>query len=116
MRRACRRPFCGGTNASTRSVNTSSPTRSLLRTADMARVAATSGTISLFIRPRVPQRCDAERSTARSTVSSRSSTYFLTNAWPVRAETFQSMVRTSSPGTYGRTCASSVPSPRCGER
>ena len=32
--------------------------------------------------------------------------------WFIRAVTFQSIRRTSSPGSYGRTCASSVPPPR----
>jgi hypothetical protein len=62
-----------------RSVKTSSATRSLLRTADIASDAATSATISLLNRPRVPKRCEPERSTISSTLSSRSSTYFFTN-------------------------------------
>src|SRR5262249_43637451 len=45
------------------------------------------------------------------TVSSRSSTKRFTNGWPRRAVTFQSMSRTSSPGTYGRTSSNSTPRP-----
>src|SRR4051794_13652909 len=50
------------------------------------------------------------------TVSSRSSTNRLTCGSPVRAVTFQSMVRTSSPGTYGRTSSNSMPRPLNTER
>ena len=42
MRSACRRPFRGGTTCSTRSVKSIMPTRSLLRTADIASTAASS--------------------------------------------------------------------------
>ena len=44
-------------------------------------------------------------------VSSRSSVNFFTNGRPVRAVTFQSIVRTSSPGTYSRTSSKSMPRP-----
>ena len=46
------------------------------------------------------------RARARST-STRSARLTRTCGSPVRAVTFQSIFRTSSPGTYGRTCASS---------
>ena len=45
----------------------------------------------------VPNAPDRLRSTMSITVSSRSSTYFLMKGWPMRAVTFQSMARTSSP-------------------
>ncbi len=45
-------------------------------------------------------------------VSSRSSRNFFTNGRPARAVTFQSMLRTSSPGTYSRTSSKSMPLPR----
>jgi hypothetical protein len=50
-------------------------------------------------------------STTSMTVSSRSSTNFLMKGWPMRAVTFQSMVRMSSPGTYSRTSSNSMPWP-----
>ena len=51
------------------------------------------------------------RSTSNITVSSRSSRNFFTNGWFMRAVTFQSMVRTSSPGWYSRTSSKSMPAP-----
>ncbi len=50
-------------------------------------------------------------STTRKMVSSRSSVNFLTKGRPARAVTFQSMVRTSSPGLYSRTSSKSMPRP-----
>ena len=47
----------------------------------------------------------------RKGVSSRSSLNRFMKGCPVRAVTFQSMVRTSSPGTYGRTSSNSTPWP-----
>ena len=44
-------------------------------------------------------------------VSSRSSRSFLMNGVPVRAVTFQSISRTSSPGEYSRTSSKSMPRP-----
>src|SRR5262249_19631175 len=44
--------------------------------------------------------------------SSRSSWYCFTNGRPLRAVTFQSMERTSSPGWYSRTSENSIPRPR----
>src|ERR1035441_8681867 len=67
---------------------------------------------SRFVRYCEPKPCDAERSRRRRTVRSRSSTYFLTCGTPVRAVTFQSIVLTSSPGTYSRTSENSIPRPR----
>src|SRR3989449_8005810 len=45
-------------------------------------------------------------------LSSRSSRYFLTYGAFIRAVTFQSMVRISSPGSYSRTSSKSRPKPR----
>lgn len=50
-------------------------------------------------------------STIRRIVSSRSSVNFFTKGRPARAVTFQSMVRTSSPGLYSRTSSKSMPRP-----
>ena len=96
-RRACRRPLRGGTTCSMRSVNSTAPTRSLFRIADIASTAASSLASSLLKRPRVPNRSEPERSTASITVSSRSSMKRFTNGRPMRAVTFQSIERTSSP-------------------
>src|SRR3989449_1109069 len=51
-------------------------------------------------------------STTRSSVFSRSSWYVFTNGWPIRADTFQSIARKSSPCWYSRTSANSMPCPR----
>lgn len=45
-----------------------------------------------------PKRPEPLTSTTSMSVSSRSSTNFFTNGWFMRAVTFQSMERTSSPG------------------
>ena len=57
-------------------------------------------------------RSEPERSSATTTVSSRSSSKRFTKVFPCRAVTFQSMDRTSSPGTYSRTSENSRPFPR----
>ena len=58
-----------------------------------------------------PKFSDALASTTNMTVNSLSSTYRFTYGWPVRAVTFQSMVRISSPGTYSRTSSKFIPLP-----
>jgi hypothetical protein len=58
-----------------------------------------------------PKASEPETSTSRRRVRSRSSTYFFTYGEPRRAVTFQSMVRGSSPGSYSRTSANSMPRP-----
>jgi hypothetical protein len=93
-----------------------SPTRSLLRTAARASTAASSVASSLLKRPCVPKRSEPDRSTTSITVSSRSSSYWRTNGRRMRAVTFQSMARTSSPGWYSRTSANSIPCPLNTER
>ena len=72
-RRTCFLPFFGGTNFSTSSVKTISPTRSLLRMAEKATTAASSAASSRFSCPPDPKRPEADMSTSRSTVISRSS-------------------------------------------
>jgi sialate O-acetylesterase len=62
-------------------------------------------------RETLPYVWEPETSTRKRTVSSRSSLNRLMNGCPVRAVTFQSIVRTSSPGTYGRTSSNSTPCP-----
>jgi hypothetical protein len=83
---------------STRSLKSKSPTWSLLAMALKAICAATSAAISDFRVPREPNSSDAETSTRSMTVSSRSSVKTFTCGALVRAVTFQSMERMSSPG------------------
>ena len=96
---------------STLSVATMRPTRSLLRMALNARSAATSLATRTLAARRVPKRSLADRSTTSITVISRSSTKTFTKVSFMRAETFQSMLRTSSPGWYGRTSRNASPCP-----
>ena len=77
-----------------------------------ARRAAVSAILARLSSSEEPKSVEAEMSTAMMTVSSRSSTYFLMCATPVRAVTFQSMSRTSSPSVYVRTSLNSIPRPR----
>ncbi len=83
---------------------------SLLRRAENPRTAQTSAARSRLARA-LPNDSLADTSTTRSSVCSRSSSNSLTYGSPVRAETFQSIVRTSSPIWYGRTSANSIPRP-----
>src|SRR5882757_11309032 len=106
-----RRPFFGGRYRSTRSVTSSRPTLSLLRMAENARTLASSAARSRLLNAAEPKFPDALISTRRRMVSSRSSVNFLTKGRPARAVTFQSMVRTSSPGVYSRTSSKSMPRP-----
>jgi len=94
----CFSPLFGGTIRSTLLVDRMRPTRSLFRIALKARRAATSEATRAFGARWVPKRSLADRSTASMTVISRSSTNTLTKVSFMRAETFQSIVRTSSPG------------------
>src|SRR5262245_48263552 len=96
---------------STLSVKATSPTRSLLLMALKARTAASSAATSRFCCNRVPNWPEALQSISSMTVSSRSSTKRLMNGWPMRAVTFQSMVRMSSPGWYSRTSSKAMPVP-----
>ena len=83
----------------------------MLRIALNARSAATSEATRAFGARCVPKRSLAERSTTSITVISRSSTKTFTKVSFMRAETFQSIVRTSSPGWYGRTSRNASPWP-----
>ena len=88
-----------------------SPTLSLLRMAENASTLASSAAISRLLCAVEPKLPEALTSTSRRMVSSRSSVNFLTKGWPARAVTFQSIMRTSSPGTYSRTSSKSMPRP-----
>src|SRR5262245_10313897 len=87
------------------------PTLSPFSTALIASNADSSTAASSLLRRPLPKSCDALMSTSSITVNSRSSTNRLTCGSPVRAVTFQSIARTSSPGTYGRTSSNSMPPP-----
>ena len=91
-------------------MNSTSPTLSLLRSAENPSTAHTSAARSRLARA-LPKLSDADTSTTSSSVCSRSSSNSFTCGSPVRADTFQSIVRTSSPIWYGRTSANSIPRP-----
>ena len=92
-----RRPLRGGMNFSTSSLKSTSPTLSLFRMAEKASTEAISAASSRLDCSPEPNRPEPLRSTTSITVSSRSSTNFLMKGWFMRAVTFQSMARTSSP-------------------
>ncbi len=93
-----RLPFRGGSASSIRSVNMTRPTLSLLVIAEKARRAPSSAARACLVWRRLPKMVDALASTTSMTVSSRSSAKRFTCGVPERAVTFQSIVRTSSPG------------------
>ena len=94
-----------------RSLNRISPTLSLFLIALNARMAQISAASSSFMRPPEPKSPEPLTSTSSTTVSSRSSSNTFTNGAPVRAVTFQSMLRMSSPYWYSRTSAKLIPRP-----
>ena len=104
-------PFLGGMYFSTSEVNMMSPTLSLFLIAENASSAHSSTATSSLKRDTEPKWPDELASTTSITVSSRSSTCFLTYGCPMRAVTFQSMERTSSPSVYVRTSENSMPRP-----
>src|SRR6185503_12546910 len=108
----CSRPRRDGIHSCSPSAKRRSPTRSWLRIAVIASSAATSAARSRLLWSTDPNQDDAEMSTARRMFSSRSSRNFLMYGVPMRAVTFQSMLRISSPGSYSRTSSNSSPDPR----
>ena len=111
MRKMWERPFLGGMNRSMRSLNSTAPTLSLFPMALKASTALSSVMRSRFVCLRVPVELDPLTSSNRNTVSSRSSSNTLTYGWPMRAVTFQSMVRISSPCWYSRFSEKAMPRP-----
>jgi hypothetical protein len=67
-------------------------------------------------RSAVPNCIDGEVSSTSQVERARSAIWTLVWGSRVRAVTFQSIRRTSSPGWYGRIWASSVPMPSAAER
>src|ERR1019366_3119596 len=110
-RRTWLRPLRGGMNFSTSSLKRMRPTLSLLRMAEEASTEAISAASARLDWPREPNRPEPLTSTTSMSVSSRSSTNFLMNGWFIRAVTFQSIARTSSPGWYSRTSSKFMPWP-----
>src|SRR5208282_1010456 len=79
--------------------------------AENARTLASSAARSRLLNAPDPKFPEALMSTSKKMVSSRSSVNFFTKVRPARAVTFQSIVRTSSPGVYSRTSSKSIPRP-----
>ena len=92
------------------------PSRLPRRLARWPSASATPSATSAFLRSAVPNDMEAETSSASHVTSTRSARSMRTCVSPVRAVTFHSIRRTSSPGMYGRTCASSLPAPSTDER
>ena len=105
------RPFFGGTNVSILSVKSISPTLSLFLIAEKARTAHISAAISFLVCVTEPKFPDRLKSTTSMTVSSLSSSNTFTKGRLKRADTFQSIVRMSSPNWYSRTSENSMPRP-----
>ena len=111
-----RLPWRAGEATGLRSPNVASASRLPRRTAKCPTASETPSATSHFRRSAVPNVIDADVSSRSHVSTARSATLTRTCGSPVRAVTFQSIMRTSSPGAYGRTCASSVPSPVAHER
>ena len=104
-------PVLGGRYNSILSVKSISPTLSPFFPALNASNAANSAAVCRLLLAVEPNSPEAERSTSSITVSSLSSTNFLTYGVPIRAETFQSIARTSSSVVYSLTSSNSMPLP-----
>ena len=92
------RPTRGGTRRSAPSPNVTIPSRLPRWVARCPTASATPSATSAFRRSAVPNVIDGERSRMSQVVSARSGTWTRTCGTVVRAVTFQSMRRTSSPG------------------
>ena len=110
------RPWRTGSTVGSGPPKVSVPRRFPRRVERWPTAIATPSATSAFRRSAVPKRIDGEVSSTSQVTSTRSAWWTRTCGSPVRAVTFQSIRRTSSPGTYGRMSASSVPSPRSDER
>ena len=106
---AGRRADHGGLPASPKAMT---PSRSERRATKRPMTRAAPSATSALRRSAVPKCIDAERSRSSQAVSWRSGTSSRTCGTPLRAVAFQSMRRTSSPGSYGRMRSSSRPAPR----
>ena len=107
----CERPFFGGMNRSILSEKSIAPTLSLFPIALKARTAANSVMRSLLLTPFVPSSEEPLMSARMNTVNSLSSSKTFTYGAPIRAVTFQSIERTSSPCWYSRFSLNAIPRP-----
>ena len=110
------RPCRGGSVRGLASPNETTPSRLPRRVATWPIAIATPSATSALRRSAVPNRIEGDVSRTSQVTRTRSATCTRTCGSPVRAVTFQSIRRTSSPSAYGRICASSVPSPCSAER
>ncbi len=108
------RPPAAGIVRSTSLAKVIAPTRLPRRVSRRASVAVKSISCVRLTRPSsaVPKSTEGLRSSRNQAVISRSSWYSRTCGVVVRAVTFQSIRRTSSPGSYSRREARSSPEPR----
>ncbi len=106
------RPAAGGRRRSREPPNVTIPSRFPRWVARWPIATATPSATSALRRSAVPNVIDGETSSRSHAVRARSGTWTRTCGTAVRAVTFQSIRRMSSPGSYGRTWASSVPPPR----
>ena len=115
-----RLPPFGGVTASRPAPNVTTPSRLPRRAAKRPTTSAAPSATSALRRSAVPKCIDGEWSSRSQAVSCRSGTSSRTCGTSVRAVAFQSIRRTSSPGSYGRMRSSSrpcaVPDDRDGRR
>jgi hypothetical protein len=109
-----RRPLRGGMRSSSGPPQSTRPARPPRRMARRANTVAAPAATSLLSRRAVPNAIEGETSSTIHAVISRSGTCSRTCGTPVRALAAGSSWRTSSPGWYTRSCASSVPEPTPG--
>ena len=110
------RPGLGGSARGWASPKVTTPSRFPRRVPRWPTAIATPSATSALRRSAVPNCIETDVSSTSQVTSTRSARSTRTCGSLVRALTFQSMRRTSSPGTYGRTSASSEPWPRSVER
>ena len=113
---AAPRPLRGASRRSQGPPQVSMATRPPRRVASRPRTRTTPSATSHFSRSAVPKAIEGETSSTSHVVIRRSGTCRRTWGMPVRALAAGSRRRTSSPGAYGRSWASSVPEPTPGER
>ena len=108
IRNACPRPLPAVTSFSPLGLELIAPILSPCRVTIRAATAANSRPSWYLVKRRVPKCMLLAPSRITHAVISRSSRYWRTcSTPPLRAVTFQSMRRTSSPGWYSRTSARS---------
>ena len=106
-----RLPPAGGETISRPDPKVTTPSRLPRRAAKRPTTSAAPSATSALRRSAVPKCIDGEWSSRSQAVSCRSGTSSRTCGTSVRAVAFQSILRTSSPGSYGRMRSSSRPAP-----